>query len=387
MYKTILALLMVISSCDLLCQTLTGIVYDENKKAIPGASVYFNGTTIGTTTDENGNYKLVMENIINANLIISFLGYQSVVIKNPFEVLNLQIYMKPKVIELQEVVVNSKKSKFNRKLYLDLFRSTFLGASRGGRSCKIKNEEDIMLKFNNRANTLYITAYKPIIIDNPYLGYIVNFYPVDCSIRFESTTIGRSPPINYSVSETKGIPGSIPTINVHRVVSTNTSSRIITQNFKFLGTISFKDLVNSKVISRRRRIAYEGSKMHFFRNFYSNIWTKDEFLLYKDAEYINPIKPKEYFKVTDSSGIKKIMFINTDPAVNTNRSGNGKGPSSKTLYVLYDGWTASKIIFRTNTFFLDKYGNYSPLDSIDFSGEMDKKRIGDWLPINFKLDK
>jgi hypothetical protein len=375
MFKTLFLLLfLVISSANLLCQTLTGIVYDENKKAIPGASVYFNGTTIGTMTDKNGRYKLSTDNVINSQLIISCLGYQSVAIKNPYEISDIQIDMKPKVIELQEVVVNAKKSKFNRNQYLNLFKLTFLGSSKAGRSCKIKNEEDIILNFDDKTKTLFVTSPKPIIIDNPYLGYLVNFDPVDCRIKIENTTNSRI---------------TIPA-NSHKFELTTTPERIINSNYHFLGAIFFTDMIKTKTgkeILQRRRSAYAGSKMHFFRNFYNNIWNKREFLLYKEADPTNLINPNEYFKIADSSGIKKITVINTDPAMYANKSGNGNEPFSKALYIIYDRWAATKLIFRTSTFLLDKFGYYSPLDSVDFIGEMAKKRIGDWLPVDYKSDK
>jgi hypothetical protein len=188
MFKTsFLLLFLVISSANLLSQTLTGVVYDENKKAIPGASVYLNGTTIGTMTDKNGRYYIRTDNIMNSRLIISFLGYQTAVIEDPFETKDRQIYLVPKLFELPEIVVNSKRSRFARKQYLTIFKQEFLGSSRAGRSCRIKNEEDILFKYDEKTYTLKASSNKPIIIENPYLGYLVSFDPIDCHIILEST--------------------------------------------------------------------------------------------------------------------------------------------------------------------------------------------------------
>lgn len=37
---------------------LKGKILDENKSPLPGANVYFEGTTIGTITDVNGYFEL-----------------------------------------------------------------------------------------------------------------------------------------------------------------------------------------------------------------------------------------------------------------------------------------------------------------------------------------
>ena len=47
--------------------------------SIPGASVIIKGTSTGTTTDVNGNFKLTVSD--NTTLIISFVGYETQEIK------------------------------------------------------------------------------------------------------------------------------------------------------------------------------------------------------------------------------------------------------------------------------------------------------------------
>ena len=55
--------------------TISGTVSDENGLPLLGATIVISGTTSGTTTDFDGNYK------INANtgdvLTFSYVGYQS----------------------------------------------------------------------------------------------------------------------------------------------------------------------------------------------------------------------------------------------------------------------------------------------------------------------
>ncbi|GAB3512362.1 TonB-dependent receptor [Spirosoma knui] len=62
---------------------LTGQVLDEQQKPLPGTTVSVVGTTVGTTTDENGRYRLsVPDNYVGRSLAFSFIGFtkQTVVI-------------------------------------------------------------------------------------------------------------------------------------------------------------------------------------------------------------------------------------------------------------------------------------------------------------------
>ncbi|HEX8532184.1 MAG TPA: carboxypeptidase-like regulatory domain-containing protein, partial [Cytophagales bacterium] len=52
---------------------VSGRVTDDNGGGIPGVSVLVKGTTNGTTTDEDGRYKLTAPD--NATLVFSFIGY------------------------------------------------------------------------------------------------------------------------------------------------------------------------------------------------------------------------------------------------------------------------------------------------------------------------
>ena len=54
---------------------ISGKITDENRVGLPGASVVVNGTTTGTTTDLNGNFKLSAPD--GATLTISFVGYKT----------------------------------------------------------------------------------------------------------------------------------------------------------------------------------------------------------------------------------------------------------------------------------------------------------------------
>jgi outer membrane receptor for ferrienterochelin and colicin len=89
---------------------IRGRVIEQNEnKDIPliGANVYWNNTTIGTTTDVKGNFKLSSLKT-NNELVISYIGYQSdtIIVKD-------QAYLEVNLdnsIDLDEVIVSYKRN-------------------------------------------------------------------------------------------------------------------------------------------------------------------------------------------------------------------------------------------------------------------------------------
>jgi TonB-dependent SusC/RagA subfamily outer membrane receptor len=91
---------------------ITGKITDENNQGLPGASVVVKGTTNGTTTDLDGNYKLTVPE--EATIILSFVGYLTQeVILGTRTVLDLQMQLDAE--QLQEVVVTALGIKKDRK--------------------------------------------------------------------------------------------------------------------------------------------------------------------------------------------------------------------------------------------------------------------------------
>ena len=84
-------------------QTIQGKITDENGEPLPGASIVVKSTSIGTTSDFDGMYKLTIgEN--SEILVFSYVGYDAAE-----EVINgrttINVSLKPNVQSLDEVVV------------------------------------------------------------------------------------------------------------------------------------------------------------------------------------------------------------------------------------------------------------------------------------------
>jgi len=82
--------------------SISGKVIDENGQPIPGATILVKGTTVGTTSDFNGNYEIKAAS--NGTLVFSFLGYKSLqeAIKGRTQI---DVALAPDTEELKEVVV------------------------------------------------------------------------------------------------------------------------------------------------------------------------------------------------------------------------------------------------------------------------------------------
>ncbi len=84
-------------------QTITGTVTDENEAGLPGVSILVKGTQKGTTTDQNGKYRVAVADG-NAVLVFSFVGYISQEIEAGNQT-SINIVLKPDLKALEEVVV------------------------------------------------------------------------------------------------------------------------------------------------------------------------------------------------------------------------------------------------------------------------------------------
>ena len=226
-------------------QVIKGTILDnQTKSTISFAAVYFSGTFVGTTSDQDGNFELDITKYASRPLTISTVGYYSFTLTDFSTGEPCMIYLTPKVYEIEEVSVSAKSLARKRKVNLRLFKKEFLGTSYNARKCEIINEDDITFNYGSDDDTLKAFAFKPILIHNGRLGYDITYY-LD---KFE----------------------------YYR------KSKIIF----FTGNILFKeDLTTYKRFSeRRRKYAYFGSRMHFFRALWADDLKSTRFTIKNSAD-------------------------------------------------------------------------------------------------------
>ena len=81
-----------------------GVVRDMKGNVLPGVSVVLKGTTIGVSTDANGEFSLKIPAQENINLVFSFIGMKNKEVTWNGQAL-LKVDMEEDVAEMEEVVV------------------------------------------------------------------------------------------------------------------------------------------------------------------------------------------------------------------------------------------------------------------------------------------
>ncbi|MWB96341.1 hypothetical protein GON26_18415 [Flavobacterium sp. GA093] len=322
-------------------QTISGSVFDETKVPVPGVSVYLDGTTIGTVTDGNGKYSLEISQNSNIALIIQALGYETIIINDPLKNNDLDSYLIPKQNQLREVIIT--KEFFTRKQKLAVFKEQLLGKSKAGRSCIIDNEEDILLDYDYKTNVLSATSINPIKVRNTYLGYDVEFNLQDFYVKFYKKSV-------QSIDATESL---------------------------FLGTTLYREVKKDSKIEKIRRETYKQSTMNFFKVLANNNWKEAKYTFYKGSF---PANPEHYFTITSVGDSKKITVLYNDTEHITLKENKTKFYAE---YSVLNKKNQSKIMFYTNEFYVDKFGNNSNSDEIRFSGYLGTRRLGDLLPSNY----
>ena len=320
-------------------QSIQGKVFDENNLPLEGVSVYFDGTTLGTTTNIEGIFELKSLALPNSILVISYIGYEAVYLNSIQS--SLEIKLKPIAISLNEVLL--EPIPFTRKELLAVFRAEFLGKTKGGKKCVILNEEAIQFSYNSKDFKLSAFADETLKIKNFYLGYNVEFNLMDFTVLFNKRTLDK----NF-------MKGSF-----------------------FSGTSYFQEFKEpANTFLKNRNKSYLGSSKHFFKNLIDNKWGKKEFILYEGSM---PTDPKLHFEVTNEGSLKKITIFMQPIIIDT----KAKPMFYQRFQLLYNNNEQSAVIFRTSFFYVDEFGNNTDIDKIDFTGDIAKRRIGDMLPVNF----
>ncbi len=165
--------------------TITGKVTDgKTGKPLPFANVFINNSTIGTTADENGNYRLGNLAIGNLDIGVSFLGYETLRQTLRFEQAGQKsvMFKMKEGSEMEGVTIYARKNK-NREKYLKILTRELLGNSPFSKQCKIRNAEVLRISMDDNGH-LSAQSSKPLIIENEALGYRI-FQDLDDFDYFE----------------------------------------------------------------------------------------------------------------------------------------------------------------------------------------------------------
>jgi hypothetical protein len=212
------------------CQVIEGTVFDKTtKETICCASIYFDGTSNGVLSDQDGRFRISISKFKYIPLTVSAIGYFSTTLTDLKDDKPIAVYLEKKLFELDEVVVNAKSQARERRKNMTIFRKEFLGTTANSMSCQITNEKDIRFKYSSDGDTLKAFASTPIHIVNKVLGYDLTYFLDHFEYNMKSKSF------------------------FYKGSTINKEDTTITLNEK-------------KFVERRRRHANLGSRMHYFRS-------------------------------------------------------------------------------------------------------------------------
>ncbi|GAA4810840.1 mucoidy inhibitor MuiA family protein [Litoribaculum gwangyangense] len=125
-------------SYNLSSNEIKGKVFDEENLPLPGVNVIVEGTTIGTSTDFDGNYSITIPNF-SSQLVFSYIGYESQIL--PITNSSLNVYMKEDSQSLDEVVIVGYGSKKRESITKNLDGKVSGLQIRGANSIQIPSNQ------------------------------------------------------------------------------------------------------------------------------------------------------------------------------------------------------------------------------------------------------
>jgi hypothetical protein len=170
------------------------VLNDETGEVISNASVYINNTTIGFTTNVNGEYNLKGVRPGAYEIIVSHVSYEMILHRVVVSDKDMRYTFRltPKVKQMRNIVVMTKDL---RKEWMNLFRINFLGKTVAAGKSKIINEDDVLFEKGPTKMSMKAFSETPLIVENRELGYRIYF---DLIEFFYDKEVGRTYYAGYS---------------------------------------------------------------------------------------------------------------------------------------------------------------------------------------------
>ncbi len=258
--------------------TVSGTVIDSaTREPLFAASVFCQNTTIGTTTNRQGEFSLQLKSG-GYELIITYTGYRTRQIRisqADKELPPIELVKEDK--SMNEVVIRSSNEVPDGwEQYGRFFIEHFIGATPNAARCVLQNPEVLKFYFLKKSNKLRVLATEPLRISNPALGYNMT-YMLDSFVYYYNNDI-----------------------NLYR------------------GYCLYTEMDSSfsarKTWSVNRQQAYLGSKLHFMRSYYDSSLNAEGFTIEmldpKNDTRFYPVNPYDslYYGLVDSTGEVEIWY-------------------------------------------------------------------------------
>jgi CarboxypepD_reg-like domain len=377
---------------------ISGYVLDKNThKPIEIATVYVDGSTIGTMTDSKGHFTIKGISF-PCHLVVSHLGYETkMTVMDSASLNDCSIFVKEKSISLAEVSIIDKST---REALINLFKSNFLGDDKWGKGAILLNDSTLTFmrdsalinteakpNFKNRhlkwsADSLYfidvveiinVKAREQLIVDLPLLGYILQIDLVSFSyFKKNFNTICQF--LGYFYFK--------PYNNVNEKNAAKYERKrqetFYNSSQHFCRSLFKKDLKNNGFVTSERKVDEGGEEIgEYTINLDSAIKYDNDNCIIIDG--LNNIKYNIYY-VGKSNG-KPISLINKKKL----EVGSDIEKWKNSNYYLFTD-QISTITFLNDTCTIRSNGTI-PDNNITFGGKIAEKKVGAMVPDDYEPEK
>ena len=343
--------------------TLTGKVKDaETGEALPFCSVFVNNTTVSTATDLEGNFTLSGLEPGTLEIGFSFMGYAAQTRKvtlKPGGTFTLNLSMNPleQVLSEQEVKASRDKS-WERDLRK--FQSLFLGIDEAAAQTTILNPWVIDFPEATEKGSFVARAEQPIELENRYLGYKITF-------------------------------------NLKEFVNAPTAYRIVgAARFELLPADSE---AQQATWEKNRADIYRRSPMNLFRSILKGTYEREGFYLYGDKAGGSASMNIRSDIFANELG-KSVVPYKADPLViPSDPEGDYLLQLKGRIEIHYQKGFAQANTYRDAPYPISwlevkngqvrirENGTVLNPEDLVFSGDMDRKRISNLLPLDYNAEK
>ncbi len=345
--------------------TLKGKVLEDKSQApISYATVYIDGTSNGTITDENGTFEL-KDVRPPAKLVVSHLSYRAVmVLVQQASTLNISIEMQPKNLEISQVNIDASD---NRARNLARFKRGFLGVDSWGKNAVILNDSVLVFQKEYQEKKVLVAGQD---VDS------VRLVESKFEVRPTSTLIIDMPKLGYTL---------YADLSYYRETLGHTSA----YGYYYYKPYAITSRMKQKKIDKNRRKVYYNSTQHFCRALYSSSLPDQGYGIYA-SKFRNE---KEYnldsclVSVSESlmavKGLNDMRFIVLYYFDSKGEPLNLKQDPSA-IRRRHAGTSRSFIYFYNDSCAFSKDG-IIPGNGISFRGAMADKRTGATLPRDYEV--
>lgn len=338
--------------------TISGKIIDqETRQPLPVASVFAENTTIGTATNDQGAFSLKLPNG-GYNLVVTFTGYHTETRRvTAADGLNtemvIEIRKKEKALE-EFVVKSSSEVTDGLPKYGDFFIDNFIGKTGNSKQCYIQNKEALKFFYYRRTKRLKILATEPLDIVNNALGYTIK-YQLDSFVHEYNTQVS------------------------------------IYTGYPLFQQMQPADSTQQEIWNAARRVAYNGSILHFMRSLHQKKLKEEGFEIqfivkHNDKETAIPLKDfygAMNYTMDDSTYVAEILPRQKEVAVIYKKESApdaylASNPEASPKYQL------SVLAFLPNeSTGIEQNGFYFDQNNITITGYWEWEKVADMLPYNF----